>query len=96
MSKIITNLYFVRHAHSNYSADELGRPLSEQGLVDAKQITKLLKLENIDVVVSSPYNRAIQTVEGIASHIQNEIEMSMDLRREYYPIIQLLILKKLC
>ncbi|QUG41627.1 histidine phosphatase family protein [Psychrobacillus sp. INOP01] len=72
---MITNLYFVRHAHSNYSTDELGRPLSEQGLVDAKKITDLLKRENIDVVVSSPYKRAFQTVEGIANHLKSEIEI---------------------
>ena len=78
---MITNLYFVRHAHSNYSADELGRPLSEQGFVDAKQITNLLKQENIDVVVSSPYKRAIQTVEGVAQYLEKEIVM-MDAFKE--------------
>lgn len=72
---MITNLYFVRHAHSNYSSDELGRPLSEQGMVDAEEVTNLLKRENIDMVVSSPYKRALQTVEGIAHHLQQEIEI---------------------
>ena len=38
-----TNLYFVRHAHSTYSSDELGRPLSERGLVDARKVTEILK-----------------------------------------------------
>ena len=72
---MITNLYFVRHAHSIYSADELGRPLSEKGLVDAKQITNLLILEDIEVVVSSPYKRAVQTVEGITDHLKTKIEI---------------------
>jgi len=72
---MITNLYFVRHAHANYSADELGRPLSERGLIDAKEVTDLLKQENIDMVVSSPYKRALQTVEGIAHHLQQKIEI---------------------
>ena len=71
---MITNLYFVRHAHSHYSTDELGRPLSERGLEDAKQITELLQGENMDVVISSPYKRAYQTVEGIARKIEKEIE----------------------
>lgn len=77
---MITNLYFVRHAHSNYSVDELGRPLSEQGLVDAKHITDLLMRENIDAVVSSPYKRAIQTVEGVAKHLEKEIVIVDELK----------------
>lgn len=70
-----TNLYFVRHAHSVYTPDELGRPLSEQGLKDATLVTELLKNENIDFVYSSPYKRAIQTVEDIAKHIDQEIKI---------------------
>lgn len=68
-----TNLYFVRHAHSTYTPDELGRPLSEQGYLDANTVTEFLKTENIDDVYSSPYKRAIQTVEGIAKYIDKEI-----------------------
>ncbi|WP_062107473.1 histidine phosphatase family protein [Bacillus niameyensis] len=59
--------YFVRHAHSAYTPDELGRPLSEKGFKDAEKITEILRKENIDVVLSSPYKRAIQTVEGVAN-----------------------------
>lgn len=72
---MLTNLYFVRHAHSIYSPDELSRPLSEKGMVDAMQITDLLLQENIEVVVSSPYKRAFQTVEGIANHLKKDIEI---------------------
>jgi 2,3-bisphosphoglycerate-dependent phosphoglycerate mutase len=68
-----TNLYFVRHAHSTYTPDEYSRPLSDRGLSDAKVVTEVLKKENIDLVISSPYKRAIQTVEGIAKHINVEI-----------------------
>lgn len=78
---MITNLYFVRHAHSIYSADELNRPLSERGMVDAMHITDVLKRENIDVVVSSPYKRAFQTVEGVAKHLEKEVEI-MDAFKE--------------
>lgn len=77
---LITNLYFVRHAHSTYSTDELGRPLSERGMEDAKLVTELLQLEGIDHVISSPYQRAIQTVEGIANYIGQEIEIVDDFK----------------
>jgi 2,3-bisphosphoglycerate-dependent phosphoglycerate mutase len=66
-------MYFVRHAHSTYTPDEVGRPLSERGLVDAEKVTELLKKEEIDMVISSPYKRAIQTVEGIAKFLGKEV-----------------------
>ncbi|MCH1627155.1 histidine phosphatase family protein [Ferdinandcohnia quinoae] len=77
---MLTNLYFVRHAHSTYTPDELERPLSEKGFNDAKTITKLLQREEIYHVLSSPYQRAIQTIEGIANYINKEIEIIEDLR----------------
>jgi 2,3-bisphosphoglycerate-dependent phosphoglycerate mutase len=71
-----TNIYLVRHAHSTYTPDEINRPLSERGLKDAERITELLSYENITHVVSSPYKRAIQTVEGIA--FLSKIEILID------------------
>ncbi|QED46298.1 histidine phosphatase family protein [Cytobacillus dafuensis] len=68
-----THLFLVRHAHSIYTPDEFSRPLSEQGFADAERITQILQNENIDLVISSPYKRAIQTVEGIAKMIKKEI-----------------------
>ncbi len=76
----MTNLYFVRHAHSIYTPDELGRPLSEKGLTDTNVVTEILKNEKIEVVISSPYKRAIQTVEGIAVTFEREIEIVNDFR----------------
>lgn len=72
----MTNIYFVRHANSSYSTDELNRPLSEKGINDAKKVTELLSHENISKIISSPYKRAIQSIEGIANHF--EIPISMD------------------
>ncbi|AZU62836.1 histidine phosphatase family protein [Neobacillus mesonae] len=70
---MLTNLYFVRHAHSIYTPDELQRPLSKQGLTDAEKVTQLLENENIEYVISSPYKRAIQTVEGTVKLIGKEL-----------------------
>lgn len=78
--EMLTNLYFVRHAHSVYTSDELGRPLSERGMRDAEVVTELLKHERIDIVYSSPYQRAIQTVEGIAKHVGSRIEIEDDFK----------------
>ncbi|WP_320323117.1 histidine phosphatase family protein [Rossellomorea sp. YZS02] len=63
-----TYLYLVRHAHSVYTPDELNRPLSERGMQDAHKLTNKLKNEQIEVVCSSPYKRAVQTVEGLANN----------------------------
>lgn len=78
---MLTNIYFVRHAHSVYTPDEMGRPLSKQGMADAARITQLLEKENINRVISSPYKRAIQTVEGTAKLIGREVEI-MDSFKE--------------
>ena len=71
----VTNLYFVRHAHSIYTPEELERPLSKKGFEDAQRVTELLKTEKIDVVISSPYKRAIQTVQGIAESRDKNIQI---------------------
>lgn len=63
---MITNIYFVRHAHSTYTSDELNRPLSKKGHIDAKRVTEKLLQEKIDCVIASPYKRAVETVQGIA------------------------------
>ncbi|MCA1322319.1 phosphoglycerate mutase family protein [Bacillus tianshenii] len=70
---MLTNLYFVRHAHSIYSPEELKRPLSKQGLSDVEKINQQLIKESIDYVISSPYLRAVQTVEGVAKIIDKKI-----------------------
>ncbi|HDR4437904.1 histidine phosphatase family protein [Bacillus thuringiensis serovar brasilensis] len=76
----MTIIYFVRHAHSTYTKEERERPLSEKGHLDAENVTHLLKDKHIDVVISSPYKRAIQTVQGIANTYHVSIEIEEDLR----------------
>ncbi len=76
----MTTIYLIRHAHSHYTPDEMNRLLSEKGLLDAAAVTECLKSENIHAVLSSPYKRAVQTVEGIAAYIESEIEIVEDFR----------------
>jgi 2,3-bisphosphoglycerate-dependent phosphoglycerate mutase len=65
-----TNVYLVRHAHSIFTPDEQRRPLSERGKQDAKRVAQILNEEKIDIVISSPYARAIETVEEVAMYNQ--------------------------
>lgn len=50
-------------ANSPYPHDP---PLSEEGLRQASDLGKRLKYENISLIVSSPFRRAIQTAKAIA------------------------------
>ncbi|MYL39164.1 histidine phosphatase family protein [Halobacillus litoralis] len=75
-----THLYLVRHAHSVYTPDEHGRPLSEKGQKDVDKVTEQLINEGIDDVVSSPYLRAVQTVEGIAAAIGKPVHKMEELK----------------
>lgn len=78
--KVETRLYFVRHAHSVYTPDERQRPLSEKGQGDAEKVKEALRDEGIGRVLSSPYKRAIETVEPLADFIGVRVEWVEDFR----------------
>ncbi|NOU96652.1 histidine phosphatase family protein [Paenibacillus sp. LMG 31456] len=87
-----TAIYMVRHAESPFSIEnERTRGLSPKGQKDAAAVTEIMLQQNIQAVVSSPYRRAIQTVEGLANALGLEIEIEEDLRERllagiYYPM----------
>ena len=63
----MTNIYFVRHAEPNYSNhDDPTRELSPKGLRDRELVTVFLRNKHVDVVLSSPYKRAVDTVADFA------------------------------
>ena len=62
-----TTVYFVRHAQPNYeNHDDMLRELSAKGLEDRKLVTEFLKDKEIDIVLSSPFKRAVDTVKDFA------------------------------
>lgn len=64
---MITTVYFVRHAEPNYkNHDDMTRELSEKGLKDRKLVTDFFMDKEIQIVLSSPYKRAIDTVRQFA------------------------------
>jgi len=76
-----TKIYFVRHAHSDFSLEnEETRELSEKGWADAQKITDIMIKEDIQYIISSSYVRAIQTVEGLSNHLHKEIEIDCRFR----------------
>lgn len=63
----MTHVYFVRHAQPNYdNHDDYTRELTEKGLEDRKLVTAFLEDKEIDVVLSSPYIRSVDTVKHFA------------------------------
>jgi len=77
----MTTVYFVRHAQPNYEnhVDSL-RELTAKGLADRKLVTGFLANKQVDVVLSSPYRRAVDTVKDFADTYGYEIEQIEDFR----------------
>jgi len=76
-----TFIYMVRHGDSpKGEGKERTRGLTEKGISDARIITEILKEEGIDNFISSPYRRAILTIEELAQSSGKEILVFEDLK----------------
>jgi 2,3-bisphosphoglycerate-dependent phosphoglycerate mutase len=73
-------IILVRHAHADWVPDNEARPLSAQGRADAESLVQLLIETAPDVLYSSPYARARQTIEPLAAALGLEIEEVPGLR----------------
>lgn len=77
----MTTVYFVRHAQPNYdNHDDLTRELTEKGLKDRLRVAKALENVPVDAVISSPYKRAVDTVQPLADARSLSVETDMDFR----------------
>lgn len=77
----MTTIYYVRHAQPNHeNHNDLTRELTAKGLEDRKIVTEYLRNKQIDVVLSSPYKRAIDTVIPIAQERNLTIQTVDDFR----------------
>lgn len=77
----MTTVYFVRHAEPNYdNHDDMSRELSAKGMEDRRLVTEFLAAKNIDVVLSSPFKRAYDTVAPFAEGKGIEIQVVEDFR----------------
>ncbi|AEI38978.1 histidine phosphatase family protein [Paenibacillus mucilaginosus] len=81
MTGVITTVYFVRHADSPYSAErERERGLSAAGEEAARRAALLLEDEGIGFLVSSPYRRAVLTLQPLADRLGLPVAEEEDLR----------------
>lgn len=77
----MTKVYFVRHAEPNYNNhNDALRELSAKGMEDRKLVTEFLVDKHIEVVLSSPYKRAVDTIKDFADRMGLEINIIYDFR----------------
>ncbi len=80
----LTTVYFVRHAKPDTTVhDDRIRPLTAEGLEDSKKVTELLKDRHIDVLMSSPYKRSMDTIGGLSEALGMKIETDEDFRERF-------------
>jgi phosphohistidine phosphatase SixA len=90
-------IFLVRHAHagkrSEWDGDDSARPLSERGEAQTAAITGLLGDRKVRRVVSSPYVRCVQTVEGLADAAGVDVEVDSRLAEgsDTAPALELLL-----
>lgn len=74
-------LYLVRHAESDHTiAEDAIRPLTPQGRKDVVRVTAALRDKRIRKAYSSPYTRAVDTVQDLADTLELDIAILNDLR----------------
>lgn len=78
---MLTTVIFVRHCESdNNHMEDRTRPLTEKGLESAIAVTKTLSKYKVDVIYSSPYKRALDTVSDFAEKQDLEINVVEDFK----------------
>jgi len=79
----MTTIYFIRHCEAdNSNPNGRIRPLTEKGMNDRKLVTEFLQDKSIDIVVSSPFKRAVDTVADFAEKNNFEIKIIEDFREQ--------------
>lgn len=81
--------YFVRHGESSGNAERLHQnrntELSESGKSQAKTLSNRFKTIPVDLIISSPYERAKKTAEIINLELQKPLEISELFRERKRP-----------
>jgi 2,3-bisphosphoglycerate-dependent phosphoglycerate mutase len=81
-----TTVYLLRHAESERdpAQKEPEWPLSTQGRQQAQELFDRLSTLGIDAIYSSPYLRAVATVEPFAAESGFSIQIDHDLRERKF------------
>jgi broad specificity phosphatase PhoE len=82
-------VYFIRHGQTDFNKEgrvqgqEIDMPLNEIGISQAEKAIEFLP-EGIDVIISSPLNRAFQTAEIINSKYNVDMVLRYDIQELKY------------
>lgn len=89
----MTTFYLIRHGEPDWALNEKyklkghGRDLphlTQRGIEQAKEAATDSRLKNSEIILSSPYTRALQTAAIISKEIDVDIVVEFDLR-EWQP-----------
>ena|GEM_PF-5850560 len=88
----ITKLVILRHAQSEANVDrrydDTGTsPLSEKGQQQAQELVEKLKKEGVEVIISSPFLRTIQTITPFSEISGIPIETMIELKETEHGVI---------
>lgn len=77
----MTKVFFVRHAQPEHNhTDDRTRPLTAEGIADAKIVLETLKDKKIDTFYCSPYTRSVCTIRETADYYGKDIQTDERLR----------------
>ncbi len=80
--------YFVRHGKTDYSEKNTKiyqgygvnlAPMSETGIMQIKETAKDERLKGTDIILTSPYTRAVQTASILSKELGVDIKIETDL-----------------
>ncbi len=89
----MTKFYLVRHGEPYWTLNEQhklkghGRdlpPLTEKGIEQAKMVARDERLKKAEIIITSPYTRAMHTAAIISKELGVDINVEFDLR-EWQP-----------
>ena len=70
----MTSVFFVRHAKPDMTVkNDRNRPLTESGIASTSFVSDVLSDKGIDIVISSPYKRSLDTIKPFADSIGKPI-----------------------
>jgi 2,3-bisphosphoglycerate-dependent phosphoglycerate mutase len=67
------NIYVVRHCKADGQAPNAG--LTESGVRQAEELAAIFMDKKIDCILSSPYERAVRTIQPLADQLGIEVEL---------------------
>ena len=76
------NLYLIRHGKAEMEGSDRERVLDSDGIIQAISLCKKIKIQfqNQEIkIISSPFKRAMQTIEKLSQDMAADIEKSQSL-----------------